>query len=120
MLWRVPSMDDIFLENSPLHHNSKTQLQKKATEKWYRTVYFNNLTERPAWRNSGFLAAGFRIVAIAAQPRQKKNAPGEAGGALKKLRNERRKLTLVTVWPRAAETPLVLARSASPAWLPQP
>jgi hypothetical protein len=75
MLWRVPSMDDIFLEKA-VHHNSKTLLQKKATEKWYRTIYFNNLTERPPSRNSGFLAAGFRVVETAAWPRQKKNAPG--------------------------------------------
>ncbi len=85
MVWRVPSMDDIFLEKA-VHHNSKTLLQKKATEKWYRTIYFNNLTERPAWRNSRLLAAGFRVAETAAKkiaelprarPRQKKNAPGE-------------------------------------------
>src|SRR5437660_924624 len=29
-----------------IHHNSKTLLQKKATEKWYRAVAFKNLTER--------------------------------------------------------------------------
>src|SRR5207302_7703289 len=29
-----------------IHHNSKTLLQKKAMEKWYRAVAFKNLTER--------------------------------------------------------------------------
>jgi len=28
-----------------LHHNSKTVLQKKATEKWYRAVRIKNLTK---------------------------------------------------------------------------
>ena len=45
MVWRLPNIDGIFLEKA-IPHNSKTLLQKKATEKWYRTVPVKNLSER--------------------------------------------------------------------------
>jgi len=79
-------MDDIFLGEKRYTTTVRRSCKRRQRRNGTGTVYFNNLTERPAWRNSGFLAAGFRVVAIAARPRQKKSASGGTGGALKKLR----------------------------------
>jgi len=103
LLARRPSVDRMFLGRRPLHHQIKPLLQKKATQKWYRTIYFNDLTERPAWRSSGSLASELRVGATAAPPLQKKSASGRAGGALKKFRNElenMRSLRLGSGWLR--------------------
>jgi len=78
-------MDDIFLGEKQYTITVRRCCKRRQRRNGTGTVYFNNLTERPAWRNSGFLAAGFRVVAIAAAaPKEKR--PRRAGGALKKLR----------------------------------
>jgi len=109
-----------------IHHNITALLQKKATEKWYRTVRIKNLTEgsdahsacsAPASEHAGIAQeAGKRAPA-----RGKQNAPDEVRSVLAKFKMQRKKV-FATAWQRAAETSRarVLPRRASPVWLLQP
>src|SRR5260370_23536293 len=40
----MPSIDSMFLARRPIHHHIRPLQQKKATPKWYRAVYRENLT----------------------------------------------------------------------------
>jgi hypothetical protein len=65
-----------------------------ATGKWYRAVYFNNLTEGAEGERKKERAPDRAGAA------EKQNASGEAGGVLMRLGNEQAN---VTAWQQEAE-----------------
>jgi len=76
-------------------------VQRMATGKWYRAVYFKNLTG----------GTESKAPPTGSEPLQMQNASGGAGGVLMRLGNERAN---VTAWPREAEKRPALALRAWP------
>ena len=121
-----------------LHHNSKTVLQKKATEKWYRAVRIKNLTKGSDGCSACTAPASVQVSlsltpivtlkriqtdalptygakgAISARRCMKNKTPLTKSGAFCRVQNTE-KTVFVRAWKQAAELLLerVLPR---PAW----